>query len=288
MIRLEQLGPSVQLYSKEVRIKRFFGCFLFMLSLVVFPAGAKAQDAFATTRDYVSQFYSLWFTYYQTSFGTGNRLAVPNRISPIYHHVVAINNDTIYASSFLDLSMEPVLLSTVNYSLDGQQSSTRPPVKGMASTVGLYVYPAKAQGATQQLTDESQCYGNAKAQTGFDPNATSTATKGQSHKSGNVGGAAKGAVGGAVISGATGGDAAAGARRGAIVGGIRAKRKEKKDTEQADKQGRRNQNSGAAEAGRFQKGDDCMSERPLVFGSVVRLLGASMTFTVHALGLKKK
>jgi hypothetical protein len=40
------------------------------------------------------------------------------------------------------------------------------PVKGMASTVGLYVYPKSHQTSTQQLTDESQCYSNAKTQTG--------------------------------------------------------------------------------------------------------------------------
>ena len=61
------------------------------------------------------------FTYYQTSFGTPNRLVGPNKISPIYHYVVAINNDTVYASSFLDLSMEPVILTIpptpVNYSV---------------------------------------------------------------------------------------------------------------------------------------------------------------------------
>ncbi len=102
-------------------MKRFFGCLLLVLSLAVFPAAVKAQDAFTTTRDYVSQFYPLWFTYYQTSFGSPNRLAGPNKISPIYHYVVAINNDTIYASSFLDLSMEPVILTIpstpVNYSV---------------------------------------------------------------------------------------------------------------------------------------------------------------------------
>jgi hypothetical protein len=45
----------------------------------------------------------------------------PNKISPIYHYVVAINNDTVYASSFLDLSMEPVIVTIpwtpVNYSV---------------------------------------------------------------------------------------------------------------------------------------------------------------------------
>ena len=107
--------------SKEVCVKHFFACLLLVLSLAVLPAGIKAQDAFTTTRDYVSQFYPLWFTYYQTSLGTPNRMVGPNKISPIYHYVVAINNDTVYASSFLDLSMEPVILTIpstpVNYSV---------------------------------------------------------------------------------------------------------------------------------------------------------------------------
>jgi hypothetical protein len=102
-------------------VKRLFGCLLLIISLAVLPAGAKAQDAFTTTRDYVWQFYPLWFTYYQTSLGTPNRMVGPNRISPIYHYVVAINDDTIYASSFLDLSMEPVILTIpktkANYSV---------------------------------------------------------------------------------------------------------------------------------------------------------------------------
>src|SRR5580704_8818872 len=112
-----------------------------------------------------------------------------------------------------------------------------PPIKGMASTVGLYVYPKNHQAATKQLTDESQCYSNAKTQTGYDPNATTTAppAKKDDQKSGDKS-VAQGAVRGAVISGATGGDPAAGARRGAILGGVKAKRKDKQETEQADKQ----------------------------------------------------
>jgi hypothetical protein len=113
-----------------------------------------------------------------------------------------------------------------------------PPVKGMASTVGLYVYPKNSQSATKQLTDESQCYTNAKTQTGYDPNTTTTAAapKEQDPKSGADHDVAKGAARGAIISGATGGDAAAGARRGAIIGGIKEKRKEKQETEQTQKQ----------------------------------------------------
>jgi hypothetical protein len=112
-----------------------------------------------------------------------------------------------------------------------------PAIKGMASTVGLYVYPKNHQNNSQQLTDESQCYSNAKTQTGYDPNATTTATaaKTDDKKSGDKP-VAQGAARGAVISGATGGDAAAGARRGAMIGSIKKKREQKQETEQADKQ----------------------------------------------------
>jgi hypothetical protein len=114
-------------------------------------------------------------------------------------------------------------------------SQTAPaPIKGMASTVGLYVFPKNHQTANQQLTDESQCYSDAKTRTGFDPNATTTASKTSDQKSGGKP-VAQGAAHGAAISGATGGDPAAGARRGAVIGGIRAKRQEKKQ-EQADQQ----------------------------------------------------
>jgi hypothetical protein len=117
---------------------------------------------------------------------------------------------------------------------DGQQS--QPPVKGMASTVGLFVYPQKKQSATQQLTDESQCYDNAKTQSGFNPDATTTGSQTQAQNNTKDHGAAKGAARGAAISGATGGDPAAGAERGAILGGVRSKHKEKQKDEQAQKQ----------------------------------------------------
>jgi len=103
-------------------VKRFFACLLLVLLLTVLSTGVRAQDdPFTTTRDYVSQFYPVWFTFYQTFLGTPNRLVGPNRISPIYHYVVAINDDTLYASSFLDLSMEPVIVTIqstpANYSV---------------------------------------------------------------------------------------------------------------------------------------------------------------------------
>jgi hypothetical protein len=118
----------------------------------------------------------------------------------------------------------------------GTAQTNNPPVKGMASTVGLYVYPKNHQTGTQQLTDEAQCYSNAKTQTSYDPNATTTAPAPKDDKKGGDKDVAHGAARGAVISGATGGDPAAGARRGALLGGIKAKRQQKQDQEQADKQ----------------------------------------------------
>jgi hypothetical protein len=70
-------------------------------------------SALDTTVAYVVQFYPLWFTYYQTQLGnrSRNRLVGPNRVSPVYHYVVAINVDTLYVSSYLDLTAEPVILT---------------------------------------------------------------------------------------------------------------------------------------------------------------------------------
>src|SRR5262245_10192010 len=70
-------------------------------------------SAFDTTVAYVVQFYPLWFTYYQSQLASNsrNRLVGPDRISPIYHYVVAINVDTVYASSYLDLTAEPVVVT---------------------------------------------------------------------------------------------------------------------------------------------------------------------------------
>jgi hypothetical protein len=79
------------------------------------------SGAFATTVDYVSNFYPLWFTYYQTQIGTHNRLVGPERVTPVYKIVVLINVDTLYASTFLDLTAEPIILvvppTPANYSV---------------------------------------------------------------------------------------------------------------------------------------------------------------------------
>jgi hypothetical protein len=71
---------------------------------------ASAAGAKATAAAYVAQFYPLWFTHYQ-SLGGLNQLVGPDRVTPIYNAVVLINVDTVYASAFLDLTAEPVVLT---------------------------------------------------------------------------------------------------------------------------------------------------------------------------------
>jgi len=77
------------------------------------PEAVSQLSPFNTTVAYVAQFYPLWFTYYQSLLASTNRnrLVGPDRISPIYHYVVAINVDTLYASSYLDLTNQPVIVT---------------------------------------------------------------------------------------------------------------------------------------------------------------------------------
>jgi hypothetical protein len=88
------------------------------------PTVSEAQTrspASRTTVAYVVTFYPLWFTFNQGRFGTPNRLAGPDRVSPLYQSVVAVNDDTLYASTFLDLTAQPVILTipatTATYSV---------------------------------------------------------------------------------------------------------------------------------------------------------------------------
>ncbi len=107
------------LYSSSVTKKTIVSCILpfavFLSPLLqaldtnrpaaLADINAIKDDPVTTTLNYVAQFYPLWFTYYQSQFASTNRLVGPNRISPLYQIVVAINNDTLYASTFLDLSL---------------------------------------------------------------------------------------------------------------------------------------------------------------------------------------
>lgn len=68
-------------------------------------------DPYAISKDYVTEFYPLILSFTQTKIGTFNRLVGPNRISPLYHVVVAINDDTLYASSFANVKDEPLIVT---------------------------------------------------------------------------------------------------------------------------------------------------------------------------------
>lgn len=89
------------------------------------PARADLSQtkAFQVTRDYMVEFYPLWFTWFQSQGPTNNHLAGPVRVSPLYQIVVAINVDTLYASGFLNLSSDSLVLTipstSVRYSILG-------------------------------------------------------------------------------------------------------------------------------------------------------------------------
>ena len=153
---------------------------------------------------------------------------------------------TLKACSLLALALAAVLPAI------GQQQNPTP-VKGMASTVGLYVYPQKNQKATQQLTDEQECYNNAKTQTGFNPDATTTGTPAAAQSSPKGNGAGKGAAQGAAISGAVGGDPAVGAARGAAIARARAHKKEKEQDQQTQQKADATKQQGQQNMDNFKR-----------------------------------
>ncbi len=85
------------------------------------PSGCQlppSTDAYDTTVQYVETFYPLWFTNNQAHPTDYNVLVGPERVSPIYHSVVMINDDTVYCSAFLNLDPnsshgEPMVILTV-------------------------------------------------------------------------------------------------------------------------------------------------------------------------------
>lgn len=89
--------------------RRFITFFLFLLSVSQLGFSQTPGTAYDTAFNYVVTFYPRWFTYHQ--FARANQLIGPNRISPIYHAVVAINVDTTYASAFFTITNQAVIVS---------------------------------------------------------------------------------------------------------------------------------------------------------------------------------
>ena len=97
------------------------------------------QEGYDVAYEYTVRFYSRFFTWAQFHInsdnsqrqGTGenyeNRLTGPLGMGPEYKVVVAINDDTIYAEAFLDVSNGPVIL-------------TIPPYENIYSILQLDVY----------------------------------------------------------------------------------------------------------------------------------------------------
>ena len=105
------------------------------------------------------------------------------------------------------------------------------PTHFMSQSLGVYVFPSKAQTATQQQNDEASCFNWAKTTSGFDPLAPPPlpALKSQQQaaqqpppnpaEGAPVRGAAGGAAAGAAI-GAVAGNAGKGAAIGATAGAL--------------------------------------------------------------------
>jgi hypothetical protein len=78
-------------------------------------------DVATTTFNYVVQFYPRWFTYQQANLVPPNKFIGPASMGPLYGIVVAPNDDTLYASSLMDLTSQPEILTipatTVSHSL---------------------------------------------------------------------------------------------------------------------------------------------------------------------------
>jgi outer membrane lipoprotein SlyB len=125
-----------------------------------------------------------------------------------------------------------------------------------AKSIGMFVYPTNNQAPYQQMSDESECYGSAKQNTGFDPQAPVPAgpsaqqqemaqqqaaqqagrdvRKGQTLIGAGVGAGGGAAIG--AIAGNAGEGAAIGAVAGAVAGRIRRRRAEERAKQEAAEQ----------------------------------------------------
>jgi len=88
------------------------------------PAVAQtaSSDPFSIALQYLVVFYPRWFTFRLGSPPSpSNQWVGPDHMSPVFGNVVAPNDDTLYVSSFMDLSSQPVIITVpqtvVTYSL---------------------------------------------------------------------------------------------------------------------------------------------------------------------------
>ena len=82
---------------------------------------ASSASPYSIALNYTVRFYPRFFTYLQQSLGTPNQLVGPDGMGPVVGVVPAPNDDTIYATCFLNLSQGPEIFTIpatqVTYSL---------------------------------------------------------------------------------------------------------------------------------------------------------------------------
>jgi uncharacterized protein YcfJ len=138
-----------------------------------------------------------------------------------------------------------VLVSLGTSGIARSQTTGAPPpaAKPLSTSLGMVVFPAKGQDASQQSRDEGECYAWSKGQTGVDPMAPppapaqaaqQPATQPASKADGSrLRGAARGAAAGAVIGEVASDDASEGAAIGATVGVLKGGAESRKKQAQA-------------------------------------------------------
>ncbi len=87
-----------------------FSLILVLLVPNVLPA---ASSDYKTAYNYVVRFYPRWFSWMQAR--NTNRFVGPQGMSPEFKVIVAVNDDTVYTLSFLDLSNGPQILTVPAY-----------------------------------------------------------------------------------------------------------------------------------------------------------------------------
>ncbi len=160
-----------------------------------------------------------------------------------------------------------------------QTAPAAPPAgKSLAASAGLYAYPAKGQSATQQTTDEAECYNWSKTQSGYDPMspppaaapAQPAAAQQPAATGARAKGAVRGAAAGAVIGEVANNDAsegaAIGAAAGVVAGGRQARKAKAEQQKQAEIQAQESTEQAKAEqqalADNFKRGmSACLESR---------------------------
>lgn len=154
-----------------------------------------------------------------------------------------------YRNSSLFLGAVSALVSAAVW---GQQTSA-PPAQSLSSSLGVSVFPAKHQTATQQNEDEGYCFSWAKTNTGIDPMAPPPQVAAQQQDPAAAGqgegarGAVRGAAAGAAI-GAIAGDAGKGAAIGATTGVLAGGARRRNAQGQAAQQNQQAQADAAAQS----------------------------------------